>query len=139
MVLVAHHLEVNGILLGIGASRQCRREVLAIRSILHLATLHCAGSNQSLSLSVIHQVGLSLRCRHRDVGLLDGKLRSLGAGVVAFTSGGHLSCTGIHVVSISQCIVSAFHKNRLAVLHSNSRLLLSAVVHILCWIKSQVK
>ena len=135
MVLVAHHLEVNGILLGIGASRQCRREVLAIRSILHLATLHCAGSNQSLSLSVIHQVGLSLRCRHRDVGLLDGKLRSLGAGVVAFTSGGHLSCTGIHVVSISQCIVSAFHKNRLAVLHSNSRLLLSAVVHILSGIK----
>ena len=67
--------------------------------------------------------------------LLDGKLRSLGAGVVAFTSGGHLSCTGIHVVSISQCIVSAFHKNRLAVLHSNSRLLLSAVVHILSGIK----
>ena len=71
--------------------------------------------------------------------LLDGVLHSLGAGIIALTSSSHLSSTGVHVVGISQRIVSAFHKNRLAVLHSNSRLLLSAVVHILCWIKSQVK
>ena len=139
MVLVAHYLIRNSVLLGIGASRQSCSEGLIIQSILHLAALHCAGSNQSLSLSIVNQVDLSLRCRHRDVGLLDGVLHSLGAGVIPLTSGSHLSSTGIYVVGISQGVVSALNQNSVAVLHSNGGFLLCSVVYILSRIKCHVE
>ena len=139
MVLIAHHLEVNAILLGISALRQRGRIVHIVECILHLAALCRAGSNQGLSLSRVDHAQHDGRRRHGDVGLLNGKLSRLGAHVVALTSSGHSGRTSIHVVGINQGVVGILNQYRLAVLHNNLRLLLRSVVHKLRRIQRQVE
>ena len=91
-----------------------------------------AGRERRL-LTAYHHGIISLDGERR---LVDVELLGLGAGVVALTCGGYLGSTGVCVVGISQRIVSALNQHSVAVLHSNSRLLLCAVIHILSGIKS---
>ena len=61
MIIIAYHLEIHGIFLGISTSRNVRRVSLIIKTVFHRTTSSFARSNQFLGRSVIDETRLHFR------------------------------------------------------------------------------
>ena len=132
MVGVVHNLIIYGIFLSLRACGNGGGPLRVVERVHQLAALHGAGVGQCLSLRGIYQTLLhGRRCNHH-VGLRNGKLLGLRAGVVTNTRCGNGGGAHVHVVRVGQGVVGVLHQCGLAVLHGGGRLLLCAVIYQFC-------